>query len=82
MTKKYLLRQNVHVILKHFDAGAAQKKAAPSASALPSFPTAEMAAPAPAPEDNPPVVDPRASRNENPIDIPGASSATNGAPTP
>jgi hypothetical protein len=84
MTKKYLLRQNVHVILKHFDTGAGQKKTAPAASAQPSFPTAEMAVPAPtpAPEANPAIADPRAPRNENPIDIPGASSATNSGPLP
>ena len=86
-TKKYLLRQNVHVILKHFDAGAAQKRPAPAASPQPSFPTAEMAAPVPE-ENNTPVVDPRAPHNEsqNPLDIPGASSSptNNGplAPTP
>ena len=83
-TKKYLMRQNVHVILKHFDAGAPQKKSAPATSPRPSFPTAEMAVPAPAPEDNTtPVVDPRAARPENPLDIPGASSSTtNNAPLP
>jgi hypothetical protein len=87
-TKKYLLRGNpggggarVNVILKHFDAGAGQKKPAPTASPQPSFPTAEMAVPAPAPEDNTtPVVDPRAPHNENPLDIPGASSNTNNGP--
>jgi hypothetical protein len=86
-TKKYLLRQNVHVILKHFDAGAGPKKPAPGTSPQPSFPSAELAVPAPAPEDtSTPVVDPRAPHNENPLDIPGASSSTtnNGplSPTP
>jgi hypothetical protein len=85
-TKKYLLQKNVHVILKHFDAGAGQKKPAPDAAPQPTFPSAEMAVPtpAPAPEDNnTPVVDPRAPHNENPLDIPGASSATtNNGPLP
>jgi hypothetical protein len=88
-TKKYLMRQNVHVVLKHFDAGAAQKKPVPTASSQPSFPSAEMAVPAlsPATEDtSSPVIDPRALHNENPLDIPGASSTTtnNGplSPTP
>jgi hypothetical protein len=83
MTKKYLLRQNVHVILKHFDTGSGQKKAAPAPAASgpqPSFPTAEMAAPAPGPDGSTPVVDPTAPRNENPIDIPGASSSTHNGP--
>jgi hypothetical protein len=81
MTKKYLLRQNVHVVLKHFDTGAGEKKPAAAARPQPSFPTAEMAAPAPVPEENQPVVDPRAPRNQNPLDIPGASSSpTNNGP--
>jgi hypothetical protein len=83
MTKKYLLRQNVHVILKHFDTGAGQKKAAPAAAgSAPSFPTAEMAAPAPGSDGSTPVVDPSAPHNENPIDIPGASSSHTGAGSP
>jgi hypothetical protein len=81
MTKKYLLRQNVHVILKHFDTGAGQKKTAPATAAQPSFPSAEMAVPAPAPDADTPVADPRGARNDNPIDIPGASSVpTNNGP--
>jgi hypothetical protein len=82
MTKKYLLRQNVHVVLKHFDTGAGQKKPSSAATPQPSFPTAELAAPAPTPEENKPVTDPRAPQNENPLDIPGASSNTNNGPLP
>jgi hypothetical protein len=85
ITKKYLMRQNVRVVLKHFDASAGLKKTPAPAGASPTaFPTAEMAAPAPAattPDNDSPAADPRAAVPAgNLLDMPGAYANTNNGP--
>ncbi len=76
VTKKYLLRQNVKVLLKHFDIGAESKDAnsvLPRTTAAPA--TLAMPVPLPEPDESPLPVPRRPG--ESTIDIPGASDATN-----
>jgi hypothetical protein len=74
-TKKYVLRTNVKVILKHFDLGLT-----PANGAAP--PPASPHAPARAPTVTGPVP-PQASRsNESLLDSPGSYADTNSAPIP
>jgi len=73
ITKKYLLRENVRVVLKNFDAGAAISRPATTAAA----PAPGEAVPAPAIGPVPPSGPPGAL-----LDSPGSATETNGAPTP
>jgi hypothetical protein len=82
-TKIYLLRHNVRVVLKHFDAGAGVKKAtATRGTPQPSFPTAEMAAPAltGTPDNDTPAPGAQATPGGNLLDMPGAYANTNNGP--
>jgi flagellar basal body rod protein FlgB len=73
-TKKYLMRTNVKVTLKHFDLGSTPANgAAPSASAHPS--TSAPSAPSPAPPQP-------ARSNTSVLDSPGSYADTNSAPIP
>jgi hypothetical protein len=80
--KKYLLRENVKVILKHFDAGGAPKKAA-SAQAQSSSPDAGApSAPTPGPEPDAPLNPRGVPNNQSLLDMPGSYANTNVAPIP
>jgi hypothetical protein len=75
ISKKYLLRQDVRVILKNFDAGAVPKRA--------TAPAAAAAAPTPAPAENIMPLNPNAPQNPDALlDMPGAYSSTNAVPAP
>jgi hypothetical protein len=78
--KKYLLRENVKVILKHFDAGAVPKTAA---STQPQGSTPDATTPgAPGPEPDAPLNPQGAHNNESLLDMPGSYANTNVAPIP
>jgi hypothetical protein len=84
--KKYLLRQNVRVLLKHFDVGASPKTVTPPATTGVS-PTAPAVPPAPEPMptlDEPPPPPPSGTRTsrtgESLLDVPGASASPSTAP--
>ncbi len=81
--KKYLLRENVKVVLKNFDAGVMPKNtAAPKTKPMATFPS-PAPAPTPTPADDASMpLNPRASSGESLLDFPGASAGTNAAPTP
>ena len=72
LNKKYLMRQNVRVVLKNFDAGASAK------------PPSTPGHPPPAPDETQPMAPAPAAHpsGNGDLDIPGASSDTNIAPMP
>lgn len=70
ITKKYLLRTNVKVILKHFDASLTPPAPAASGSAAPSVP----------PSPQPAAL--RSLNDASLLDSPGAYANTNSAPIP
>jgi hypothetical protein len=77
-TKKYLLRTNVRVLLKHFDVGGSSTPGAPKSGApktLPPLANANAATP-PAPGT------PRPPTDDSILPSPGAYSDTNAAPLP
>ena len=87
ISKKYVLRQNVHVLLKNFDvggsptakgaAGTTAVKGAPTAKGSPSVPEADQPIP---PEPQSPPEPTSAPTGEPVLDFPGASATTNAAP--
>ena len=80
VTKKYLMRENVRVVLKHFDAGTMPKKdkSLPSATAAQAAPDTS---PSPA-ESSPGAMDPRAPHGpDSLLDMPGAYATPTNAPT-
>jgi hypothetical protein len=83
--KKYLLRQNVRVLLKHFDVGASPKTVTPPTASTAGSP-AVPPAPEPAPTMDEPIPPPppsgtRASKNGDALmDVPGASASPGTAP--
>jgi hypothetical protein len=87
LTRKFLLRQNVRVVLKNFDVGAGSKTppaVQTSAGATPDTTPSPTAAPAPAAGadsvDEPMIPTPGPSHNgDSLIDVPGAASATTNA---
>ena len=80
VTKKYQLRQNVKVLLKHFDIGAESKDANSVLPKINSTP-APIEMPPPLPPVQETVIPVPNHPNEAPIDIPGASAATNTSPS-
>ena len=77
--KKFILRTNVKVLLKHFDVGASQmgtSKAASSAT-MPAVPQRDSAAALPAPQSSNPM-----PTDESILPSPGAFSDTKPAPSP
>jgi hypothetical protein len=78
-TKKYLLRTNVKVVLKHFELSTA-----PANGAAPAPAPAATHAPASAPAAtvNAPVSPRPARSNESLLDSPGSYADTNSAPIP
>jgi hypothetical protein len=80
VTKKYQLRQNVKVLLKHFDIGAESKDANSVLPKINSTP-APIEMPPPLPPVQETVIPVPNHPNEAPIDIPGASAATNASPS-
>jgi hypothetical protein len=81
ITKIFLMREKVRVVLKNFDAGVMPKKpAAPTTAA--SAGTSILPAPVPVPGDMT-TSDPRAkSQGDGNLDVPGAYGNTNSAPLP
>jgi hypothetical protein len=85
-TKKYLMRQNVKVVLKNFDVGSSTKKpsSSSSSSSAPSsplaFPASLGAAPASAGETSPDAVAPVPRNGDSLLDTPGAYGTTNSGP--
>ena len=84
-TKKYLLRTNVKVVLKHFD--ISMNPAPAAGSTKPGTTTGTTPAPVPAPSSTPaPVPAPSATpapvRNDSLLTSPGSYSDTNSAPIP
>ena len=87
LSKQYLLRQNVHVLLKNFDVGGSPTKGAPGAPAVKGG-TTVTAAPAPGPDQSippepqaPPEPTSAPITGEPLLDFPGASATpTNSAP--
>ncbi len=81
--KKYLLRENVRVVLKNFDAGIKRPSTGtpspPPPSSSPIIPAAGAAAGAPS---SPGTVTLPPVRNDASPDIPGSYANTNVAPTP
>src|SRR5260221_6963590 len=73
LTKKYLLRTNVKVILKNFDTHLTPAAPAAPTQAAPSVPTPSAPAPS-TPRPSP--------ANQSLLDSPGAYSNTNSAPIP
>jgi hypothetical protein len=90
ITKKYVMRTRVHVILKHFDAGAGvvRKKDVPALAGPAGRPAAPasvaaplpVSTPAPVEESQPAIADPRARASDNLLDMPGAYATTNNGP--
>ncbi len=84
LNKKYLLRQNVHVLLKNFDVGGtASAKGAPGAQPAAAS-TGNVTRPM-VPEPGPPPVEPTPIPNRNGeslLDFPGATATTNSDPNP
>jgi hypothetical protein len=82
-SKKYLLRQNVRVVLKNFDAGGSAKPATRGAAAA-AAQTAATPSPAPADsEDDTMPVRPRSGQDSGDLlEMPGATSSTNAIPVP
>ena len=77
-TKKYVLRTNVKVILKHFDLGTTPANGANSASPPPaSTPAPARSLSAPGPASSRP-----ARSSESLLDSPGSYADTNSAPIP
>ncbi len=82
-SKKYLLRNHVRVLLKHFDISM---NPATAASSKPGAPGSKTSAPVPAPETAPtstPAPVPAPARNDDSLlTSPGSYSDTNSAPIP
>jgi hypothetical protein len=76
VTKKYMLRTNVKVLLKHFDVGGNSSGTA-KAAASPTAPAGERTANQPAPVTPSPT-----PTDESILPSPGAYSDTNAAPLP
>jgi len=72
LTKKYLLRTNVKVVLKNFDTGLTAPAPAASSKAEPSAPATPQ----------PPPSAPRRPLSESLLDTPGGYANTNSAPIP
>jgi hypothetical protein len=79
--KKYLLRENVRVILKNFDASFKPSSAASSPS-VPSKGPAPSAGGNAAATPSPAVLAPHPARNDSMLDTPGAYANTNMTPAP
>lgn len=80
--KKYLLRENVKVILKHFDAGASPKTTTATQSQGSTPDTSTSSAPAPGPEPDAPLNPQGTHSSESLLDMPGSYANTNVAPIP
>lgn len=85
--KKYILRQNVHVLLKNFDVGASAKTTpatkAATTNAAPAVPPAIEPNPAVDDTPAPSQAGTRATKSsESLLDVPGASASPSTAPIP
>lgn len=83
LSKKYLLRQNVRVVLKNFDAGGTAKAPA-GAKPVAGSPAAAPVPPPPVDDDTQPIMPTPGAHIARPgesiMDVPGASADTNTAP--
>jgi hypothetical protein len=81
VSKKYLLRQNVRVLLKHFDIGSESKDANSVLPRTSSSSPGSMPETPPPPQPDESMIPIPNHPGESPIDIPGASATTNAAPS-
>jgi hypothetical protein len=81
ISKKYLLRENVKVILKNFDI-APKPSASGASSPTPSTGPAPGPGDSPGSTPSPAILTPHPVRNDSAFDTPGAYANTNVAPAP
>jgi hypothetical protein len=78
VTRKFLLRQNVRVVLKNFDVGASSQT--PAAPRTARSPAAGSPAPGAPPDSVTEPMAPTTRNGDSLMDVPGATATTNSAP--